>query len=62
MTTKSCDKPMEIVAEDGHVLIEAQGGVTMTMTPDAALASADRLTDEAVVATGHRVRGDMPLR
>jgi len=53
---------MEIVAEDGHVLIEAQGGVTMTMTPDAALASADRLTDEAVVATGHRVRGDMPLR
>lgn len=62
MTTKPCEQPFEIVAEDGHVLIEAKGGVTLTMTPDAALASADRLADEAVVATGQRLRSEMPLR
>lgn len=62
MTTKPCEQPFEIVAEDSHVLIEAKGGVTLTMTPDAALASADRLADEAVVATGQRLRSEMPLR
>lgn len=62
MTTKPCEQPSEIVAEDGHVLIEAKGSVTLTMTPDAALASADRLADEAVVGTGQRLRSEMPLR
>jgi hypothetical protein len=62
MTTKPCEQPFEIAAEDGHVLIEAKGGVTLTMTPNAALAGADRLADEAVIATGQRVRSKMPLK
>jgi hypothetical protein len=62
MTTKPCDQPFETVAEDGHVLIEARGGVTPTMTPDAALASADRLADEAALANGQRLRGEIPLK
>jgi hypothetical protein len=55
MTTRPCSEPLAIVAEQGHVLIEARGGVTLTMTPDAALASADRLADEAATANGQKI-------
>lgn len=55
MTTRPCSEPLAIVAEEGHVLIEARGGVTLTMTPDAALASADRLADEAATANGQQI-------
>jgi len=54
MTTRPRSEPLAIVAEQAHVLIEARGGVTLTMTPDVALASADRLADEAATANGQQ--------
>lgn len=51
---KACSKGFTATAVDGHVLVEGAQGVAATLTPEAAVASADRIMDEAATAFGQR--------
>lgn len=46
------DKPSEVIADNGKVLVDGPDGVDVALTPDAALETAFRLTDEAARAAG----------
>ena len=48
------DKPSAVKARDGSVHAEGPDDVDVCLTPEAAEETADRLTDEAVVARGQR--------
>jgi hypothetical protein len=52
MAKQTYDKPSEVIADDGKVLVDGPDGVDVALTPDAALETADRLTDEAARAAG----------
>jgi hypothetical protein len=52
MTKKTYDKPTDIVAEDGRVLLDGPDGVDLALTPDAALETGGRLIDGAAEAAG----------
>jgi hypothetical protein len=52
MTKELYDKPSEVIADDGKVLVDGPDGVDVALTPDAALETADRLTAQAVRAAG----------
>jgi hypothetical protein len=52
MSKDTYSQPSEVVAEDGKVLVDGPDGVDVALTPDAALETANRLTDEAARAAG----------
>lgn len=54
MTIKPCEQCFAVAAEDGHVLVEGQHGLAATLTPEAAIDSADRMLEEASTALGQR--------
>lgn len=54
------DEPSSVDALDGHVRAEGPDDVDVRMTPEAAEETADRLTDQAVVARGQRRLKDLP--
>jgi hypothetical protein len=45
-------KPSEVSAENGKVLVDGPDHVDVALTPEAALETADRLTDQAAKAAG----------
>ena len=44
----------KIVAEQGEVQVDGPNGVAIALTPEAALETANRLNDGAIVAAGQR--------
>lgn len=56
------DKPSEVVADDGKVLVDGPDGVDVALTPDAALETADRLTDQAARAAGQNLEKEYDHR
>lgn len=54
------DEPSKVSAEDGVVALDGPDDVDVQLTPEAAEETADRLTDEAVVARGQRRLRGLP--
>ena len=52
---KSYDEPSEVTAEDGAVLVDGPDGVAVTLTPDAAAETSDRLLIGAAKAQGQKL-------
>ena len=44
----------EVEAEDGDVVVDGPDGVAVTMTPDAAIETSQRLLDAGMTANGQR--------
>lgn len=55
MSARPYDTPSQVEAEDGVVFVDGPDGVAVTMTPDAAADTSDRLLHAAVQAQGQQV-------
>lgn len=55
---KVYDKPSEVSAEDGTVMVDGPDGVAVSLTPEAAEETSARLLDGAVEAGGQRHFGE----
>lgn len=51
------DIPSEVAAHNGDVLVDGPGGVAVSLTPDAAMPTGERLIEKAAHAHGQRVTG-----
>lgn len=56
MDDKVYDEPTKVDAEDGNVVLDGPDGVDVSMTPDAALETSDRLLFGATQAMGQRIQ------
>ena len=52
MDNKLHDEASTVTAENGQVLVDGPDGVAVSLTPDAAVETSDRLLDAAVEAQG----------
>jgi hypothetical protein len=52
---KAYDSPSEVVAEKGEVLVDGPNGVAVSLTPEAALETSDRLLQGGVMARGQQI-------
>jgi hypothetical protein len=48
------EKPSAVSAEEGDVLVDGPGGVAISLTPEAAIETSDRLLEAGVSAAGQR--------
>lgn len=48
------DKASNVAADQGEVQVDGPDGVCVSLTPEAAMETADRLTEGAVEAAGQR--------
>jgi len=55
---KVYDKPSDISAEDGTVMVDGPDGVAISLTPEAAEETSNRLLDGATEASGQRHSGE----
>jgi hypothetical protein len=57
MTVKNTpyDTPSDVTAENGEVLIDGPDGIAISMTPDAAAETSDRLLHGAAQAQGQQI-------
>ncbi len=55
MDNKLHDEPSTVTAEYGQVLVDGPDGVAVSLTPDAAVETSDRLLEAAVEAQGQIV-------
>lgn len=55
MTREAYDTPSDVAAEQGEVIVDGPDGVAITMTPNAAAETSDRLLHAANRAAGQRV-------
>jgi hypothetical protein len=53
---KVYDEPSETEAIDGNVALMGPDGLSVIMTPEAALETSDRLLDSAAMAKGQQIR------
>lgn len=61
MPNKTYDKPSEVIADNGRVLVDGPDQVDVAFTPDAALETGSRLMDEAAKAgLQERTKGSEP--
>ena len=61
MTEKTVhDEPSTVSADDGAVAMDGPDAVDVQLTPEAAEETADRLTNEAVMARGQRILPGLP--
>ena len=51
---KTHDEPSTVAAEEGAVVVDGPDGVAVTLTPEAAAETSDRLLDAATMAAGQR--------
>lgn len=56
------DQPSDVAAVDGAVELDGPDAVDVSMTPEAAEETADRLTNESVKARGQRRLRNYPHR
>ena len=54
MSEKTQDRPSEVNAEDGQVIVDGPDGVAVTLTPDAAIETSHRLLDGGLTAEGQK--------
>jgi hypothetical protein len=54
MARPTFDKPSEVVADKGRVLVDGPDSVDVALTPEAALETGGRLLDQAAQAAGQR--------
>jgi hypothetical protein len=52
---KSWNEPSDVAAEDGQVVVDGPDGVAITLTPDAAVETSQRLLEGGLTAQGQRV-------
>jgi hypothetical protein len=52
---KPCDRPMKVAAEDGEVVIDGPFNLVISLTPEAAEESSNRLYQCTAVARGQRI-------
>ena len=52
------DEPSEVSAEQGEVVVDGPDGVAVSLTPEAAAETSDRLLDGATKAAGQRFLDD----
>jgi hypothetical protein len=52
---KPTDRPLDVAAEEGEVLIDGPEGTVLSMTPEAAEESSNRLYDCTAKARGQRI-------
>ena len=52
LDNKLHDEPSTVTAEHGQVLVDGPDGVAVSLTPDAAVETSDRLLEAAVEARG----------
>jgi hypothetical protein len=52
---KPHDRPSRVVAEEGEVLIEGPNGIALSLTPEAAEETSQRLLAGATRATGQKL-------
>jgi hypothetical protein len=57
MDQKVYDTPSKVSAEEGEVMIDGPDGVAVSMTPDAAAETSDRLLEQAAIARGQEKPG-----
>ena len=55
MDARIHDEPSEVEAEEGEVLVDGPDGVAVTLTPEAAIETGDRLFTAGIKAQGQRV-------
>lgn len=55
MAPKPEDEPSEVDAEDGEVIVDGPDGVAVSMTPEAAAETSDRLFTGAAKARGQQL-------
>ena len=60
--TKPCDEPLTIAVEDGQAVVEGGCGTAVTLTPDAAAASAENLLTGATELVGRQAVIDAQSR
>jgi hypothetical protein len=56
------DQPSHVAAEDGEVVVDGPDGVAVSMTPDAAAETSDRLLKGAVEAEGQKTKAKVKAR
>ena len=55
---RTYDEPSEVEAEDGKVIVDGPDAVAVTLTPDAASETSDRLLLGAAKAQGQRIAAE----
>ncbi|HEX8623941.1 MAG TPA: hypothetical protein VF782_02560 [Allosphingosinicella sp.] len=56
MTGKAHDRPADVDAEDGDVIVVGPGGIAYSFTPEAAEETSDRMLFGAAKARGQQIR------
>ena len=62
MSKETFNKPSDVVAARGKVLVDGPDGVDVALTPEAALETGERLIDKAATAAGQRRLAKLDLR
>lgn len=52
------DTPSEVVAEEGVVMVEGPDGVDVSLTPEAAVETSDRLLEGGMKARGQQINAE----
>jgi hypothetical protein len=52
---KIYDEPSKVEAEEGEVLVDGPDGVAVSLTPEAAVETSDRLLEGAMTARGQQL-------
>lgn len=55
MMDKTYETPSNVDAEDGHVMVDGPDGVAVSLTPEAAAETSDRLLFGAAKARGQQI-------
>jgi hypothetical protein len=58
MGQKLYDEPTKVTAENGEVRLDGPNGIDVSMTPEAALETSDRLLSAGLAAQGQKVEAD----
>jgi len=58
--SKIFDEPSSVTAKEGEVRVDGPDGVDVSLTPEAALESGERLIEEAETAAGQRLLRELP--
>lgn len=59
---KTHDEPSQVTAEEGEVMIDGPDGVAVTVTPEAALETSERLLKGGLTAKGQQAEAERGVR
>ena len=58
MPNKAHDEASKVEADRGEVVVDGPDGVAVSLTPDAAIETSERLMDKGLTAAGQRRLGE----